>query len=143
MMKFTPRMKQIFQVLLQEKTAISVKSLAEKVGVSKRTVQRELEYVSGSLKDYDIQFHSRTVVGVWLTGSEEERERLLADIGLGEDYDAGNREERRKRLILEILKEKGLKKLFYYSSQFGVSEATVSTDLEAIEEWLNKYGLFV
>lgn len=143
MMKFTPRMKQIFQVLLQEKTAISVKSLAEKVGVSKRTVQRELEYVSGSLKDYDIQFHSRTGVGVWLTGSEEERERLFADIGQGEDYDAGNREERRKRLILEILKEKGLKKLFYYSSQFGVSEATVSTDLEAIEEWLNKYGLFV
>ena len=92
MMKFTPRMKQIFQVLLQEKTAISVKSLAEKVGVSKRTVQRELEYVSGSLKDYDIQFHSRTGVGVWLTGSEEERERLFADIGQGEDYDAGNRE---------------------------------------------------
>ena len=46
-------------------------------------------------------------------------------------------------MILEILKEKGLKKLFYYSSQFGVSEATISTDLEAIEGWLNRYGLVV
>ena len=58
-------------------------------------------------------------------------------------YDVSNKEERRKRLILEILKEKGLKKLFYYSSQFQVSEATISTDLDAIAHWLNQYGLCI
>ena len=142
-MKFTSRMKQIFQILLHVDSPISVKKLAEKIGVSKRTVQRELEYVESSLKGYDIQFHSKTGVGVWLTGSDEDKKRLLEELGQSEAYDAGNREERRKRLILEILKEKGLKKLFFYSSQFGVSEATVSTDLEAIEEWLNRYGLVV
>lgn len=142
-MKLTPRMKQIFQVLLQEKSAISVKYLAEQVGVSKRTVQRELEYIDHSLKAYDIEFLSRTGVGVWLEGSKAEKERLLEDIQETDDYDVTNRDERRKRLILEILKEKGLKKLFYYSSQFGVSEATISTDLEAIQTWLNRYGLLV
>lgn len=40
-----------------------------------------------------------------------------------------------KRLTLEILKEKELRKLFYYSSRFQVSEATISADLEAIEGW--------
>lgn len=142
-MDFTPRMKQIFQVLLQEDSAISVKCLAEQVGVSKRTVQRELGYLESSLKGYEIQFFSKTGVGVWLEGSENEKQRLKQDIEGGDDYDVSNREERRKRLILEILKEKGLKKLFYYSSQFGVSEATISTDLEASEAWLNKYGLYV
>lgn len=142
-MDFTPRMKQIFQVLLQEDSAISVKYLAEQVGVSKRTVQRELGYIESSLKGYEIQFFSKTGVGVWLEGSENEKQRLKQDIEGGDDYDVSNREERRKRLILEILKEKGLKKLFYYSSQFGVSEATISTDLEASEVWLNKYGLYV
>lgn len=136
-------MKQIFQVLLGEPSAVSVKYLAEQVKVSKRTVQRELEYIDHSLKGYEIRFLSKTGVGVWLEGSEEEKARLLKDIGSGDDYDVSNREERRKRLILEILKEKGLKKLFYYSSQFGVSEATISTDLEASEAWLNKYGLHV
>lgn len=142
-MNFTPRMKQIFQILLKENEAIPVKALAEKIGVSKRTVQRELEYVEASLRNYDIQFMSKTGVGIWLEGTEEEKSRLLKDIGDGEDYDVSNRENRRKRLILEILKEKGLKKLFYYSSQFGVSEATISADLEAVGEWLNRYGLFV
>lgn len=75
--------------------------------------------------------------------NEEEKRRLCSDIGSRDMYDAGNRKERRKRLILEILKEKGLRKLFYYSNQFGVSEATISTDLEAVEKWLNRYGLYV
>lgn len=142
-MDFTPRMKQIFQVLLREEEAIPVKTLAEKVGVSKRTVQRELEYIESALKAYEIRFMSKTGVGVWLEGSAKEKNRMLMEISEGDDYDVSNRENRRKRLILEILKEKGLKKLFYYSSQFGVSEATISGDLEAIEEWLNRYGLFV
>ena len=142
-MEFTPRIKQILQVLLREREAISVKALAEQVGVSKRTVQRELESMNHYLKSYEVTFHSKTGVGIWIEGEETERSRLLSDIEKGETYDAGNRDERRKRLILEILKEKGLKKLFYYSSQFGVSEATISPDLEAIEGWLNRYGLVV
>lgn len=142
-MEITPRMKQIFQILLRESTAVSVKYLAEQIGVSRRTVQRELEYISASLKDYDLTFVSKTGVGIWIEGSEEEKERLLAVCSTGDDYDVSNREERRKRLILEILKEKGLRKLYYYSSQFEVSEATVSADLEAIEGWLAHYGLIV
>ena len=39
-MRFTPRMRQIFQVLLKEPSAISVRQLAEQIGVSRRTVQR-------------------------------------------------------------------------------------------------------
>ena len=142
-MRFTPRMKQIFLVLLKENQPISVKALAEKVGVSKRTVQRELEYVEYELKSYDVRFMSKTGVGVWLEGTEEEKNRLLEAVRDGDFYDASDRENRRKRLILEILKEKGLKKLFYYSSQFQVSEATISADLEAIEAWLNRYELYV
>lgn len=142
-MEFTPRLKQILSQLLTEPEAVPVKKLAEKVGVSKRTVQRELEYINHALKAYDIRFVSKTGVGIWLEGSEEEKKRLLTEIRKEDHYDASNREERRKRLILEILKEKGLKKLFYYSSQFGVSEATISSDLEAAEVWLNRYELFV
>lgn len=142
-MNITPRMKQIFQVLLREKEPIPVKTLAEKVGVSKRTVQRELEYTGSSLKGYEISFMSRTGVGVWLEGSQEEKTRLFESLSQEDDYDVSNRELRRKKLILEILREKGLKKLFYYSSRFKVSEATISTDLEAAEKWLNQYGLKV
>lgn len=142
-MEITSRLKQILNILLKEVSPVPVKILAEQAGISKRTVQRELESVDYALKNYEVSFMSKTGVGVWLEGSAEGKERLLRDISSGDNYDATNREERRKRLILEILKEKGLKKLFYYSSQFGVSEATISSDLEAAGEWLSRYGLLV
>lgn len=142
-MDITPRMRQILLVLLRENGPISVQSLAEQIGVSKRTAQRELEYMESTLKTYEICFFSKTGVGIWLEGSEGEKDRLFDQVSQGDSYDVSNREERRKRLILEILKEKGLKKLFYYSSQFGVSEATISADLESVESWLNQYGILV
>ena len=142
-MDITPRMHQILNVLLKEKEPISVKYLAEKVGVSKRTVQRELEYITGALRGFEIQFCSKTGVGVHLKGNEAEKQRLQKELCKEDSYDVGNREERRKRLVLEILKEKELRKLFYYSNLFGVSESTISADLEAVEGWLLKYGLQV
>ncbi len=140
-MDISARMRQILLALLHENGPISVKLLAEQIGVSKRTVQRELEYMERTLKGYEVRFTSKTGVGVWLDGGEEEKKRLLAEISRGDSYDVSNREDRRKRLVLEILKEKGLKKLYYYSSQFGVSEATVSADLESVESWLAQFGL--
>ncbi|SHK62952.1 mannitol operon transcriptional antiterminator [Hespellia stercorisuis DSM 15480] len=131
-------------VLLQEDTPVSVKYLAEQVGVSKRTMQRELEYIDSDLRGYPITFKSKTGVGVWLEGTKEDKEQFLSSLDENKDnIDMMNKEERRKRLILEILKDKGLKKLFHYSSQFQVSEATISNDLEAVEEWLNQQNLRV
>ena len=142
-MNLTPRLIQILIVMLEEKDVLAVKELAMRIGVSKRTVQRELEYLGNGLKDYHISFETKTGKGIWLSGQEEDKQRLLAELKHENCFDAGNREERRKRLILEILKEKGLKKLYYYSSQFQVSEATISTDLEAVEGWLNEQNLTI
>ena len=139
--ELTPRMQDIIRVLLLEKTPIPVKVLAEQVGVSKRTVQRELEYLDRPLKKYGITFCSKTGSGVWLEGEEKDRARLLDEISQSDDLDVTNRTERRKRLILEILKD--LKKLYYYSDMFGVSEATVSSDLESAEDWLSQFALTI
>ncbi len=140
-MKITPRMKQIFKALLEEKEPISIKHLAEKTGISKRTVQRELESVNEVLLPYGMEFASKTGVGVWLAGDEAARAGLLAEAASSDEYAASSKEDRRKRLVLEILREKTLRKLYYYSRKFGVSEATISTDLEAVEAWLSHQGL--
>lgn len=142
-MDITPRLKKILMIMLEREQVISVKELADLIGVSKRTVQRELEYVGSSLKEYGITFETKTGKGVWLSGGKEGKERLFLQLKEEDHYDVSNREERRKRLVLEILKDKGLKKLFYYASQFQVSEATVSSDLEAVEGWLQAHQLII
>lgn len=143
MINVAVRFRQILILMLETESYISVKSLAEELNVSKRTIQRELEGVDDALKGYQLAFRSKTGVGVWLEGERAEKERLLADLRQEAGYDLSNKQERRKKLILEILREKGLRKLFHYSDLLGVSEATVSTDLEAVENWLKEQDLHI
>ena len=79
-MKILSRAKQILKILLTEEEAIPVKSLAEKIGVSKRTTQRELEYISSYLKGYEIKYFSKTGVGIWLEGTQEEKKRFYHNV---------------------------------------------------------------
>ena len=140
---FSSRMQQILKILLRQDGVMSVGALAEQMNISKRTVQRELEYVERPLKKYHLRFCSKTGAGVWLEGEEEDRKALLAMLETEDVPDVSDKSQRRKRLILEILKDKEVKKLYYYANLFGVSEATVSSDLEAVEGWLSGFGLKV
>lgn len=142
-MNFTPRLRQIILVLLQENQAISVKNLAEKIHVSKRTAQRELEYTGSTLRKYKVTLCSRTGVGIWLEGKEEDKEELRKLLKGQEVLDQADRGERRKRLILELLKDQEPKKLYYFGNKLGVSEATISKDMEKIQEWLSRYDLTI
>lgn len=140
-MNFSPRLRQILLIMLQQNQIISVRKLAEEIKVSKRTVQRELEYIDSSLKEYKVSLHTKTGIGIWLDGEEADK-KTLYDFLLKEDVvDSSDKEERRKRLILEILKDKSPKKLYYYGNIFGVSEATISNDMEVIQSWFAQFNM--
>lgn len=142
-MEFTPRLRQIVLILLEQKEAIPVKLLAEKMNISKRTVQRELEYLPYSLKKYQLKLESKTGVGIWIMGEIEARQRLWEELQDKEVLDSADKQERRKRLMLELLRDQSPKKLYYYGNLFGVSESTISNDLERIEPQLNKFHIHV
>ncbi len=140
-MNFSPRLRQILLILLQENQVVSVRKLADEIKVSKRTVQRELEYVDASLRKYKVSLQTKTGIGIWLDGEEADKKNLLSILKEADVVDSGDKEERRKRLILEILKDRTPKKLYYYGNIFGVSEATISNDMEAIEDWFKQFDL--
>ena len=142
-MIFTPRLRQILMILLKEEQIISVKKLAEEIKVSKRTVQRELELIGSSLEQYHVSLQTRTGIGIWIIGEEEDKHKLY-ELLLAEDtVDSGDKENRRKRLILEILRDRTPKKLYYYANIFDVSEATISNDMEALEGWFKQFNLSI
>ncbi|NLK27030.1 MAG: transcription antiterminator [Clostridiales bacterium] len=140
-MDFSPRLRQILLILLQEDRIISVQKLADEIKVSKRTVQRELEDVDASLSKYHVSLQTKTGTGIWLSGKPENKRNLLATLQEEDIVDSGDIEERRKLLILEILKDLSPKKLYYYGNIFSVSEATISNDMEAIEGWFEQFDL--
>ncbi|MDF2514269.1 MAG: transcriptional antiterminator, BglG, partial [Herbinix sp.] len=140
-MNFTPRLRQVLLILLQEDGIISVKKLADEIKVSKRTVQRELEYIGSSLNQYKVSLQTKTGIGIWVMGEKEDKDKLYALLKEEDTIDSGDKEDRRKRLILEILKDRTPKKLYYYANIFDVSEATISNDMEAVGDWFAKFQL--
>ena len=140
---FTSRMQQILILLLKQEGPVPLKNLAEELGISRRTVQRELESIERPLARWGMLFRSKVGSGIWLEGSPEDKAILLNALEENDQVDTTDKQERRKRLVLEILKDKTVKKLYYYSELFGVSEATVSSDLESVETWLDSFDLKV
>lgn len=137
----SPRLIQLFTILLKEDKVVSVKKLADDVKVSKRTVQRELDNTEGFLKKYGLRLNTKAGTGIWLEGERHSKELLLEELESKETIDYINKEKRRASLILEILKDREPKKLYYYSNILGVSEATISNDMEAIKEWFDRFEL--
>ncbi len=142
-MNLSARSKKILHIMLEETAPISIVKLSEKIGVSKRTVQRELEYLPKDLREFNLEFASKTGVGVWIVGEQQDKINLK-NLIINERYtDDTDKEYRRKRIIFENLIDKSVKKLFWYSAKFKVSEATISSDLEVLEQWFKKFDLKV
>lgn len=142
-MDLTPRIRQILLILLTQDDMLPTKSLAQKINVSKRTVQRELEYIIYFLKKYNIELCSKTGTGIWLEGEAYQKQLLLEQLENQDNKDFADKSERRKGLMLELLKDQTPKKLYYYANLFSVSETTISKDIEQIESWFLKFDLLI
>lgn len=141
-MSFTPRTQQILGVMLDcPDHPVSKQYIADRIGVSKRTVQREFDYIESELKSYGISVENKKGKGVRLVGDPSSMERLQEDVRGGSGPDPGNIRERRRHLLFELLKDRSPRKLYYYADLLGVSEATAGTDMESLRPWLSRNHL--
>lgn len=140
-MTFTPRLNHLFRILLNNTEPVSVNELAAQMNTSKRTVFREMENINSLLRSYNLSITAKAGVGIRLEGKEEARENLSKELLSLNESEPMDKEDRRKRLIVEILKNQSVKKLYYYSNLFKVSEGTISNDMDVIADWFKKNDL--
>ena len=79
-MELTPKAKKILQILLQAEGRMTAQELADQMKVSKRTVQREMDTVSSSLKGTGVDLITKMGKGFWLEGEKEDRQNLLKEL---------------------------------------------------------------
>ncbi|MDR1389643.1 MAG: PRD domain-containing protein [Treponema sp.] len=136
----SPRLTRILEILLQTDAPVSVDKLSEDLGSSRRTLFRELKNADKILKPYGLSLTSVPGKGLCLSGAAGERLRLLPVLQK-DDLLPGNRRERLLGLLLDLLDSFDVHKLLYFSDPLGVSEATVSNDLDTLEPWLKERSI--
>ena len=139
--KMTTRKKDILKRLCSEDDYVTITNIAEVIGVSSRTILRELEEVGGWLRDNGLKLDAKTGVGIRLISPLEGKEKLLAILEAESSEKVFAPNERHTIIASELLQNKEPIKLYSLTKILKVSEGTISNDLDKLEEWLNTYSL--
>jgi len=130
----TSRERSMSGILLESQHLfVSIQSLAKKLDVSTRTIQREVKMLEDTLAKFDLALEKKASEGIRLTGSEEGVKRLKDEIRSYSDYEIG-RSERSLFIFHELLESGDPLKTMTLSKGFSVSSKTLQQDLERFED---------
>ncbi|MEK4854241.1 BglG family transcription antiterminator [Paenibacillus sp. FSL H7-0756] len=140
MTKITARQRQILWLLLEASGEITAVKIAEATGVSVRTVHREMEDIESVLENFGLDLIKKSGKGIGLSGPEAGLAELR--LFLQEEKPADYSGEERKVFELCILLEaEEPVKLFTLAHSLKVTVASISYDLDELEQWVRKFGL--
>lgn len=140
-MTLNSRSKEIIVYLCQQSDFVTYKQIGQVIDVSARTVIREMPLVDGWLKPHGISVIKKSRHGVRLDANAETRKTLLQMLVHQSVEKIYTQKERHDLILLELLQTEEPLKQYYFSSMLQVSEATVSHDLDKIEERVKDYSL--
>ncbi|HEU5139194.1 MAG TPA: PRD domain-containing protein [Bacillales bacterium] len=140
-MELSSRQQEIIRALLQNHVPLSPHDLANDIGVSVRTVQRDLKELQSVFVKYGLAVQKNRRKGVWLEGSEKSRKQLKHDLYFQQKKRLFSQEERRLGLTFDLLLGNEPVKSYLFSRRYDVTEATISNDLNVLEEWFPHFDL--
>lgn len=141
-MYISARERQLLKTLLSHQEEVTVRNLADQIGVSERTVHRDLKNVDDILQEYDLKLEKKSGVGIQITGDNSrilELELFLFNLS----HTEYTPDERKTIILCELLESDGPVKLLGLANDLNVTIATVSTDLTKLEEKLQTFGLSI
>ncbi|BCG58169.1 BglG family transcription antiterminator [Paenibacillus sp. URB8-2] len=138
--KMTARQRQMIMLLLDSSEEITAAEIAGNIGVSVRTVHREMEDTEHILHDFGLALSRKSGKGIQVNGAEKGLEQLR--VFLEEEKPAEySGEERQIFELCSLLETNEPLKLFALAHTLKVTVATVSNDLDELEPWVRKFGL--
>ncbi|QCJ40625.1 transcription antiterminator [Bacillus sp. S3] len=139
-MYISARERQILEILLKNTDEMTVKDLSNQMGVSGRTIHRDLKNVADILGEYDLILHKKSGVGVQITG-DDHRLRELEQYLFNLSHTEYTPEERQTIILCELLENNEPVKIIGLANDLNVTIATVSADLTKLEERLTSFNL--
>ncbi|EJL46040.1 transcriptional antiterminator, partial [Brevibacillus sp. CF112] len=139
-MHVSSRQRSIMEILLQEKKGITVAQIAERIGVSTRTVHRELDALDPLFAESGLELVRKTGAGVEVVGTPEQKLALKMSV-LHQTTTEFTAEERKAIILCSLLAATEPVKLISLAIDLKVTTATISHDLDDLEELLGRYDL--
>ncbi|CAA9489752.1 MAG: hypothetical protein AVDCRST_MAG05-1805 [uncultured Rubrobacteraceae bacterium] len=139
-MGLTIREIRLIEVLLRHPEGLTADDLADRLGVSARTVHRDLQPAGEFLASHDLTLVRQAGRGINVEGPDSARTGAL-EAAEKMRSEALTPEERRVSLLGMLLGSDEPIKLRALASRSKASIGTVGRDLDEAEEWLAAYGL--
>ena len=141
--RLTLRQKKIIELLISLDTgnAVTIASIAKDLEVSPRTILREIPNIETWLDENDFNFIKKPGVGLMIDETLENKELILELLEVENIVKTYTKDERKRIILYELIINREPLKLVYFTSCLKVSEGTLSSDLDEIEEWLQKFGI--
>ncbi len=141
--KMNQRVKSILRELCRQEGYVTLGAIAATLGVSAKTVLRDLSAVEEWLAEQGWQLQKKTGTGVALAGDAKTRREVLQAMAGQQSVEVYSPQERQKRIISELLQRREPVKLYTLALDLKVTEGTVSHDLDKAEQWLKGQGVLL
>lgn len=139
-MNFSSREREIITFLLNAEKDITVKAIATELGVSIRTVHRDLKSIESLLSHYNLELKKKSGVGLHISGKKADKDAFQQALSNVTVVDFSP-EERRTVILATLLEMNEPIKLFTLANELKVTEATISHDLDQLEQELSLFHL--
>lgn len=136
------RTKAIINILLKNKVPVTINEIAEQLKVSNRTIRNDLVSVEKFLCSKNLVLKKRPGIGIVLEGSEIERLNAINEVKVSTyTIEPFSPQERKNNILKRLFMSEGNITIKQLAEELYVSNVTVQKDLEAVEQWLDKFKL--
>ncbi|MDA8352286.1 MAG: BglG family transcription antiterminator [Firmicutes bacterium] len=139
-MYFTSRERALLRLLTGEVRHWTVAELAEALGVSTRTIHRDLAGLESTLDEFGLVLQKQAGRGIFLQGDAAGEESLRAVLANTPERDY-TPVEREVYLLCTLLDASEPVKLAALAADLGVTPATIRHDLDRVQVWLQSFDL--
>lgn len=139
-MYISARERKIIELLFLKPDETTIKDISDVLEVSPRTVHRDLKGVEAILKQYGIRLNKKTGTGIKIVGDKDMKEKLQLSL-FNISQNEYTPEERQTVILTSLLGSLEPVKLVSLANELNVTIATISNDLNKVEEQLESFGL--
>lgn len=144
-MLLTQRAEDIIRILIRfpQDNPVTTAIISEELNISSRSIQRELPGVEQWLAAEGYRFVRKRSVGLLLDEPDSRKRELLALLDLSKSTAVTVDDRRDRQIILrhEILFAAEPVKSYYFTDKLGISDGTLTNDLNQLERWFETYHL--